>query len=86
MVFFYDGGIVLSSSTVALGAFVNVRVNEYLLRNWGFRLNGDVMVMVVLLLQWQPRERCRQDPSAGGSMDLHASTCLGTISSRSIPS
>jgi hypothetical protein len=78
--------IVLNSSTIALGAFVNVRVAEYVLRNWRFMLDGDVMAMVVLLLQWRPRVRCRQDPSAGVPMDLHASTCLGIISPRSMPS
>jgi len=47
---FYDGGIVSNSYTIALGAFVNVRVNDYVLSNRGFRLDGDVMVMVVLFL------------------------------------
>jgi hypothetical protein len=54
---FYDGVIVLNSSTVALGAFVNVRVAEYVLGNQEFRLDGDVMAMAVVLLQ------CITDPN-----------------------
>ena len=75
----------MNSSTTALGAFVNVRIAEYVLGNWGFRLDGDVVAMVVLLLRWQPRVHCRRDLAAGVPMDLHASTCLGTISPISIP-
>jgi hypothetical protein len=84
--FFNDGVIVLNSSTIVLGAFVNVRVAEYVFETRGFRLDEDVMSMVVLLLQWQPRVHCRREPSAGMPMDLHASTCLGTISPRPTPS
>jgi hypothetical protein len=57
--------IVLNSSTTALSVFVDVRVTEYVLRDCGFRLDGDIKAIVVLWLQGQPRFLCRGDPSAG---------------------